>query len=64
MLKLKKVIFSNGERYPILMEENGLPNYWVTLYVTEKLRTSHTQSAISNSLGHLIHLKLWENINV
>ena len=63
MSQIRDLIFSNGERYPILMEENGLPNYWVTLYVTEKLRTSHTQSAISNSLGHLIHLKLWENIN-
>lgn len=63
MSQIRDLIFSNGERYPILMEENGLPNYWVTLYVTEKLRTSHTQSAISNSLGHLVHLNLWENIN-
>ncbi len=63
MSQIRDLIFGNGERYPILMEEDGLPNYWVTLYVTEKLRTSHTQSAISNSLGHLIHLKLWENIN-
>ena len=63
MSQIRDLIFSNGERYPILMEEDGLPNYWVTLYVTEKLRTSHTQSAISNSLGHLNHLKLWENIN-
>jgi integrase len=45
------------------MDQDELPNYWVTLYVTEKLRTSHTQSAISNSLGHLIHLMLWENIS-
>jgi integrase len=63
MPQIRNLILGNGERYPILMEEDGLPNYWVTLYVTEKLRTSHTQSAISNSLGHLIHLKLWENIN-
>ncbi|MCU8004807.1 MULTISPECIES: tyrosine-type recombinase/integrase [Shewanella] len=63
MSRIRDLIFSNGERYPILMGEDGLPDYWVTLYVTEKLRTSHTQSAISNSLGHLIHLKLWERIN-
>ncbi len=63
MSYIRNLIFGNGERYPILMNDNGLPDYWVTLYVTEKLRTSLTQSAISNSLGHLIHLKLWEIIN-
>lgn len=63
MSRIRDLIFSNGERYSILIGENGAPDYWVTLYVTEKLRTSHTQSAISNSLGHLIHLKLWERIN-
>jgi integrase len=63
MSQIRNLILSSGERYPILIEKNGLPNYWVTLYVTVKLRSSHTQSSISNSLGHIIHLKLWENIN-
>lgn len=63
MAKIKNLVFSNGERYPILMDSNGTPEYWVTLYVTEKLRPSQTQSAIINTLGHLIHLKLWEEIN-
>lgn len=63
MSKIRDLIFSNGERYPILIEEGGVPNYWVTLYVTEKLRTTHTQSAIANSLAHLVHLQLWESIN-
>lgn len=63
MAQIKNLIFSNGERYPMLMQPNGTPDYWVTLYVTEKLRPSQTQSAIINTLGHLIHLKLWEEIN-
>lgn len=63
MSGIRQLVFSNGERYPILIEDSGIPSFWVTLYVTEKLRTSHTQSAISNSLGHLVHLKLWESIN-
>lgn len=63
MTQIKNLIFSNGERYPMLMQPNGIPDYWVTLYVTEKLRPSQTQSAIINTLGHLIHLKLWEEIN-
>jgi len=63
MSLIQNLIFANGERYPILLGEDGIPNFWVTLYVTEKLRSTHTQSAISNSLGHLIHLNLWELIN-
>ncbi len=57
MSQIKNLIFSNGERYPIMLGVDGLPNYWVTLYVTERLRSSHTQSAITNSLGHLVHLQ-------
>lgn len=63
MAQIKNLIFSNGERYPMLMDSDGTPDYWVTLYVTEKLRPSQTQSAIINTLGHLTHLKLWEEIN-
>lgn len=63
MARIKNLVFSNGERYPILMDSDGIPDYWVTLYVTEKLRPTQTQSAIINTLGHLIHLKLWEEIN-
>lgn len=63
MAQIKNLVFSNGERYPILMDSNGTPDYWITLYVTEKLRPSQTQSSIINTLGHLIHLKLWEEIN-
>jgi len=63
MSKIKNLVFNNGERYPILIEENGIPDYWVTLYVTEKLRLTHTQSAILNAIGHLQHFRLWEEIN-
>lgn len=63
MARIKNLVFSNGERYPILIDSDGTPNYWVTLYVTEKLRPSQTQSAIINTIGHLIHLALWEEIN-
>lgn len=63
MSQIRNLVFQNGERYPILMEDSSTPNYWVTLYVTEKLRPSLTQSAISNTIAHLVHLKLWEQIN-
>ena len=63
MSQVQDLIFNNGERYPILLDVYGVPDYWVTLYVTEILRQSHTQSAIANIICHLIHLKLWEKIN-
>lgn len=63
MSHISNLVFDNGERYPILMVFDEVPDYWVTLYVTEKLRPSHTQSAIANTIEHLVHLKLWEEIN-
>ncbi len=42
MSKIRNLIFGNGERYPILMKSGGLPSYWVTLYVTEKLQNYAT----------------------
>ena len=60
---LTHLVFSQGERYPILLDPEGVPDYWVTLYVTEKLRTSLKQTTIENTIRHIIHLKLWEQIN-
>lgn len=55
--------FAQGERYPMLLDANGLPDFWVTLYVTVKLRTDLKQNTIENSIRHIIHLKLWEQLN-
>ncbi|SMG63963.1 [weak similarity to] phage integrase family protein, partial [methanotrophic bacterial endosymbiont of Bathymodiolus sp.] len=63
MSRIENLVFDTGERYPILLGDNDIPNYWVTLYVTEILRPLQTQSAMINTIGHLIHLKLWEEIN-
>lgn len=63
MLQLKHSIFADGERYPILLDSQGMPDFWTTMYVTVNLRDSHTQSSIENSLRHIIHLRLWEKIN-
>lgn len=63
MTKLKQIVFSEGERYPMLVDSEGVPEFWPMLYVTENLRVSLKQTSIENSLRHLIHLKLWEEIN-
>jgi len=58
--KVKVLVFPNGERYPMLFDEEGMPDYWVTLYVTESLRVSVAASTIENVIQNIRHLKLWE----
>ena len=62
-MPVKHIIFQSGERYPMLLDEDGIPDFWVTLYVTDYLRTKSKQSTITNALGHLVHLQLWETIS-
>jgi integrase len=63
MGQISQLVFSEGERYPLLVDGEGMPDYWVTLYVTENLRPNLKQTAIENAIRHIIHLKLWEEIN-
>lgn len=63
MGRLTHLVFAQGERYPILLDPEGMPDFWVTLYVTNELRPSLKQTSIENSIRHIIHLKLWEQIN-
>jgi integrase len=62
MSKITHLVFQSGERYPALIHDDGIPDYWVTLYVTAKLRTSHTANAIENIIRNILHFKLWETI--
>jgi len=55
--------FADGERYPMLVDSEGIPDFWVTLYVTENLRSNLKQTAIENAIRHIIHLRLWEKHN-
>ena len=44
MYKLDILMFDNGERYPILMGEDGFPHFYVTLYATTMLREGANKS--------------------
>lgn len=62
MLKLKKVIFSNGERYSFLEGKDGMPHFYSTLWNTVKLRPDNIQvSTIDNHLDHVNWLLHWEH---
>lgn len=63
MARISQLVFSGGERYPILVDSEGMPDFWVTLYVTVLLRPDLKQTAIENAIRHIIHLKLWEEVN-
>lgn len=62
MYKLEIQVFANGERYPILIGEDGMPHFYTTLYVTTKLRSSMAVNTISNRLKAILWLQEWERI--
>lgn len=60
MYKLETLVFDNGERYPVLLEEDGMPHFYTTLYVTTKLRSSMAVNTINNRLKAILWLYQWE----
>jgi len=62
MSSIEQLIFSNGERYPILMDDEGMPDFWITLFITAKIRPKATQNTITSYISDLRHFLLWEQI--
>ena len=64
MYKLEILIFENGERYPILMDQDGMPHFHATLWNTVKLRSGDIAvNTIQNKLGALKWFFQWEQKN-
>lgn len=59
MFTLEQLIFESGERFPILLDEDGLPEFWATLYTSIKLRNL-TQSSINSILSSINHFYKWQ----
>lgn len=55
--------FQSGERYVFLLGEDGVPDFWVTHFVTQKLRMTKAATSIEQYLKSIKHLKRWEEIN-
>ena len=55
--------FKSGERYVFLLGDDGVPDFWVTHFVTQKLRMNHAATTIEQYLNDIKHLKRWEAIN-
>ncbi len=44
-LKIKRIMFSNGERYPLLIEKtSGEPHWHATLFITSQARNASKAS--------------------
>ncbi|NYS79954.1 MULTISPECIES: hypothetical protein [Halomonadaceae] len=61
-MKLKRgsLIFQNGERFSLLLNENGVPDFWTTLYLTTFYRLS-TQETMRSAVNALAHFKIWDS---
>ncbi len=59
VLKRKEFIEKSGERFSLLVDENGIPDFWITLFMTTVVR-SYTHSTQRSYISHLYHLSLWE----
>jgi integrase len=59
---LIQTIFTNGERFPMLVNEVGVPDFWSTLFISHELREL-TQSSITARINNIRHFYKWERIN-
>lgn len=58
-MHVRNYIAKDGERFGLLVNQDGVPDFWNTLYMTTNLR-SEKQSTQQVCLSHLIHINIWE----
>lgn len=59
-MKIKHIKMNTGERLPMLLVDNAVPDFWITLYACNLLR-SQAQNTIEQALNVLRHLRAWED---
>jgi len=62
MSRIEQLAFSNGERYPMLLDNAGMPHFWITLFITSCVRPRTKQNTITSYISDLRHFLLWEQI--
>jgi integrase len=53
-------IFSDGERRPLIINDDATIDFWSTLYVTAELRSDGKQNTIKKELYNISLLRKWE----
>lgn len=57
MVRLGIIVFTNGERYPILIDNGkNIPHYYSTLWTTSILRSSCSVNTIRNKLYAICYM--------
>ncbi len=62
-MKISVRVFESGERYVFLLNDDGVPDFWVTHFVNVRLRMDKAWASIEQYLKDIKHLKLWEKLN-
>ncbi|MDV6315913.1 site-specific integrase [Idiomarina sp. HP20-50] len=62
-MRIRVQKFKSGERYVFLVGEDGVPDFWVTHYVTQRLRMTKAQRTIVQYLRDIKHFRRWELLN-
>jgi len=62
-MKVEVRKLQSGERYVFLLDDLGLPDFWVTHFVSQRLRMNHASTSIQQYLKDIRHFKLWETLN-
>ena len=62
MHTLIQTVFTGGERFPLLIDEAGVPDFWATLFTSQQLR-DQTQTSITSCLNSIEHFSKWAKIN-
>lgn len=55
---IKHIKMDSGERLPMLIIDNAIPDFWATLYVCNLL-SSRAQNTIEHALNVLRHLRAY-----
>jgi len=63
MYRAEKFVFSDGERYPMLVDGMGMPHFWVTLFISVQVRLGVQANTISSYISDIRHFLLWEEVN-
>lgn len=59
-LSLKYLLLETGERYPMLVDSAGRPDFWFSLFITIVMRSKNGTKTLEKVLSALKHLRRWE----
>ena len=59
-MRVTDEIFLDGERRPLIINEDGTIDFWSTLYVTTEMRPDAKQTTIKKELYSIKLLRKWE----